>query len=197
MAKKKKSCPTRRCASTMEELDKSMMLRFVLSPDNMVTPDLKGNLPGRGMWVKADKLALSHAIQKNMFAKSAKSKVKIPNDLLERTESLLRKRIMDILALARRSGDALSGFEKVKDMLKTHRADVVLVAGDSKSDSAEKLAGMCRMLSVSFMDGVDGEMLGKIFGNDKATYASVVKCGIANILKYEIGRLNLFLAGEK
>ena len=197
MKKKKESCLERRCISSMEVRQTRTMIRFVLSPDNVVTPDLKNALPGRGMWVTSCRSALQNAVDKNMFSKSAKAKVFVPDDLIERTEMLLRKRIIESVSLARRSGQAISGFEKVKELLKSHQADVILCAGDTKADSAEKLAGMCRMLEVSFFGGVEPLELGKVFGNDKATYAGIVKCGIADTLKYEIDRLNLFLAGEK
>ena len=187
----------RRCVSTREVMEIKTMLRFVLSPDNVVTPDLKGSLPGRGMWVQSSKSALQNAIDKNMFSKSAKNQAIVPEDLLKRTEYLLRKRIVDTLSMGRRSGYAMAGFEKVKEMLKSHRAKVVFCAGDSTTDSAQKLAGMCRMIEVSYVTNIQPSELNKVFGNDKAIYASIAKCGIAKTLKFETDRLNLFLAGEK
>ena len=68
----------RRCVSTREVMEIKTMLRFVLSPDNVVTPDLKGALPGRGMWVQSSKSALQNAIDKNMFSKSAKTQAIVP-----------------------------------------------------------------------------------------------------------------------
>ena len=197
MKDRTESSTERRCISTREVMDIKKMIRFVLSPDSVVTPDLKGALPGRGMWVQSSKIALQNAIDKNMFSRSAKTQAIIPEDLLERTEALLRKRIVDTLSMGRRSGYAMAGFEKVKDMLKSHRAKVVFCAGDSTTDSAQKLAGMCRMLDVSYVSIITPSELSKIFGNDKATYASIAKCGIAETLKFEADRLNLFLAGEK
>jgi len=39
-------------------LAKSELVRFVLGPNNMIYPDLENKLPGRGMWVKAERSAI-------------------------------------------------------------------------------------------------------------------------------------------
>ena len=63
----------RRCIARQESLPKEQMIRFVLSPDNVVTPDVSGRLPGRGIWVSADKKSLKKAIARNLFARAAKA----------------------------------------------------------------------------------------------------------------------------
>ena len=62
----------RRCIVTRQALEKPAMIRFVLDPDGRVVPDLKEKLPGRGLWVTADRAILAQAAAKNAFAKAAK-----------------------------------------------------------------------------------------------------------------------------
>ena len=51
--------PERQCAVTRTRLPKEAMIRFVLSPDNVVTPDIAARLPGRGVWVAAERRHVS------------------------------------------------------------------------------------------------------------------------------------------
>ena len=45
----------RRCALTRMRLPKEDLIRFVLAPSGEIVPDLKERLPGRGVWVTADR----------------------------------------------------------------------------------------------------------------------------------------------
>ena len=54
-------------------MESAEMLRFTITPDNMVVPDFKKRLPGKGIYVACSKSSLSIAIEKNLFAKAAKN----------------------------------------------------------------------------------------------------------------------------
>jgi len=70
----------RRCIVERVSADKNQLIRFVLGPDNLVYADIKGNLPGRGVWVGAKKELVEQAIAKNLFARGFKAGCKIPDD---------------------------------------------------------------------------------------------------------------------
>ncbi|HAL06579.1 MAG TPA: hypothetical protein DCP26_04360 [Brevundimonas sp.] len=59
--------------ASRQALDESRLIRFVAGPDGAVVPDLARKLPGRGLWVAADRVSLEAAIKKNMFARAAKA----------------------------------------------------------------------------------------------------------------------------
>src|SRR5689334_903135 len=81
------------------------MIRFVPAPDGTVTPDLARKLPGRGLWVAADRASVEHAARKNLFARAAKAKLSASPDLADHVERLLSTRLLSGLGLARRAGD--------------------------------------------------------------------------------------------
>ena len=62
------------------------MLRFVGRVGQVVQFDAKEVLPGRGMWLHANKNCLQKAITKKIFYKAAKGTVKIPDDLMEKVK---------------------------------------------------------------------------------------------------------------
>ena len=71
----------RRCVATGETLPEAALIRFALAPDGVVTPDVAAKLPGRGVWVRADRASLEMATRKGGFARGFKEKVKVPEGL--------------------------------------------------------------------------------------------------------------------
>jgi predicted RNA-binding protein YlxR (DUF448 family) len=126
--------PERRCIATMESLPQSGMIRFVLSPDKEVTPDLAARLPGRGAWVGASREAMELAVKKGAFARAFKAQVKVPNNLADCVEKLLVSRILDQLGLARRAGDLILGYEQVREAIQTARPYCLIEASDGAAD---------------------------------------------------------------
>ena len=81
---------TRTCFVCKTIAPREQMLRFVGRPGQVVQFDAKEVLPGRGMWLHADKSCLEKAIEKRIFYKAAKGTVKIPNDLMQVVEQRLQ-----------------------------------------------------------------------------------------------------------
>ena len=109
--------PERKCIVSGESQPKAGLIRFVLGPEDMIVPDIQGRLPGRGIYVSADREALAKASKKNLFSRAARQPVKVPDDLPELVERLLVQRVIDLISLGRKAGDAICGYEKVKDWL--------------------------------------------------------------------------------
>jgi predicted RNA-binding protein YlxR (DUF448 family) len=120
-------------------MEEERLIRFVAGPEGAVTPDLARKLPGRGMWVAASREAVEQAARKNLFARSAKAKLSAPGDLADQVEMLLRRRILDGLGLARRAGDLILGFEKVRDTVLSGKAAWLIEASDGSADGRRKL----------------------------------------------------------
>src|SRR5438445_7034317 len=119
--------PLRTCIVTGTEAAPEWMIRFVVGPEGEVVPDLARCLPGRGMWVRAERSAVERATAKNLFAKAARASVRAPADLPERVERLLLERVLADLGRARRAGRAVAGFVKVEQMIGQCRAGLLVV----------------------------------------------------------------------
>ncbi|MGE4352317.1 MAG: RNA-binding protein [Bdellovibrionales bacterium] len=130
----------RRCLVCKEDKPKSELIRFVLGPDRRVVPDLAERLPGRGLWVSADQAALSEAISKNLFSRAAKTKAFLPDNLLAQVETLLAKRCLDLLGLARGAGVVVTGQPQVEQALSKGVLAFVLFAKDAGRDCRKKLS---------------------------------------------------------
>lgn len=127
-----------------EVLPESRLIRFVAGPDGSVVPDLARKLPGRGIWVAAERGAVETAARKGLFSRAAKARLSAPEDLPDLVERLLHRRCLEQLGLARREGVLISGFEKCLAALKGGRAAWLIEASDSAPDGRNKLLAAAR-----------------------------------------------------
>lgn len=82
---------TRTCFVCKTPAPRAEMLRFVGRAGQTVCFDAKEVMPGRGMWLHANKACLEQAIDKKLFYKAAKGTVHIPTDLMCVVEQMLEK----------------------------------------------------------------------------------------------------------
>ncbi|MBO0756298.1 MAG: RNA-binding protein, partial [Bradyrhizobiaceae bacterium] len=133
---------TRLCAATRAVKPIEDMIRFVRDPGGAVVPDLKRKLPGRGVWVTAQRVALAQAINCGAFRRSFKSEVTVSKDLLASVERLLERSVLDALAIARKAGDVVTGFAAVADAIETKPVIALLHAQDAAVEGHRKLASL-------------------------------------------------------
>jgi predicted RNA-binding protein YlxR (DUF448 family) len=129
---------------TGEVMDAERLIRFVGGPGGVVVPDLAGKLPGRGIWVAADRASIEAAAKKNLFSRAAKTKLIPPPDLAGQVETLLLRRLLAGLGLARRGGELTFGFEKVYAAVAAGRVAWLAEASDGAEDGRRKLLGLAR-----------------------------------------------------
>ncbi len=184
--KLKKSQPERRCIVTHASQPKAGLIRFVVSPDNEIIPDLSEKLPGRGIWISAERAHLETAIDKKMFARAAKAKVVVPDDLLSRIGQLLVKRCQDLISMARRADQLVVGFDRVAEALERGKVGAVAIASDagrgrgyiSAATDGEPVLG-----------GMTGEELATAANKGAISFAAILKSGLADALIREHERL--------
>jgi predicted RNA-binding protein YlxR (DUF448 family) len=129
----------RTCIVTRKTAEPDELIRFVVSPDGVVVPDLKRKLPGRGCWVTADRLHVDKAAGKNLFARVFKKGVTLPPDLGAMVDSLLAKSALGALGLARKAGAVALGATKVESAVRSGRALLVLHAEEAAADGLRKI----------------------------------------------------------
>jgi len=177
--------PMRTCIATGVEGAPETMIRFVVGPDGEVVPDLARRLPGRGMWVRAERAALERAVEKKLFSRAARAPVKASAELVDRVERLLLERGLADLGRARRAGRAVAGFVKVEQMIGRHQAGLLVVAEDADGDGLQKL----RATGLPLERLGDATALGGIFGREQAVYVAIARddAGGAFIERISVG----------
>lgn len=134
--------PERTCIVTRVAQPLQGLIRFGLSPDGVITPDIKGKLPGRGAWVTGTRSVLEEAIKRKAFARSLKQPVTVPADLVDLVERLLVADVRQFLALANKAGLVITGFAKVEAA--AGRAIALVSASDGGEDGKRKLRQAAR-----------------------------------------------------
>jgi hypothetical protein len=181
---------TRRCIVAGDIRPKAELVRCVVGPDGAIVPDIAGRLPGRGLWLTARRDIVATAVAKRIFARAARSQVGVDDGLADRIEQLLAKRCCEILGLARRAGQALAGFEKVRALVASGGAAVLVEAADGGSDSRAKLAALAPRLPV--IDRLSAAELSAALGREHVAHAALMPGRLAAAFVAEAARLGGF-----
>ncbi|MCH4025198.1 RNA-binding protein [Acetobacter fabarum] len=184
----------RRCAVTREEGIPAQMVRFVISPSSIVVPDLDARLPGRGIWLSARRDVIEQASKRGVFARSARMQVKVPEDLLSQVEVGLHRRMIEVVGLARRAGQAISGFVKVREWVMQRRAAVIVHASDGSREELDRLISGGRDIPV--VDALSSEELAKVFGRERVVNVALAAGGLATRLCCENRRFAGVAVGD-
>lgn len=137
--KKTRNGAERRCIATQSSFGVEQLIRFVLSPEGVVTPDLAAKLPGRGIWVQANRTAMETAITKNAFSRAAKAQATIPEGLNDLVIELMLKRAVEALSLCRKAGLAIVGFDSTLSAMVSGKASVLVQASDGSEGQKKKI----------------------------------------------------------
>ena len=147
--------PLRTCIVTRQEQAPDALIRFVLSPAGVVVPDIRGKLPGRGVWVTGSAAIVRQAVKRRAFergfklaAKGAKGPVKpeselpaqiVGGDIAAEVGRLLEVDCLASLSMVNKAGLVVAGFGKVEDEIASGVAGVIH-ASDGKDDGKRKLS---------------------------------------------------------
>ena len=139
-----RSATMRMCAVSREVRPVDELIRFVLSPQGEVVPDLKRKLPGRGLWIAASRARVAEAVRRNQFSRGFKADVRAARTLPADTENLLVRSAVEALAMAAKAGQVVSGFAKVEEALGGGQATALIHASDGAADGIRKLDAKVR-----------------------------------------------------
>lgn len=179
--------PERRCLVTRRTDQQTRLLRFVLDPERRVRLDLEQRLPGRGMWLSADRDVVNRAVSRNLFAKAARGPARAEPDLVQEVERLLARHALDTLGLARRAGQVVAGFQQVQAMLRSGAAAVLLAAADGASDGRRKIRRLAPDLPL--ITAFSSTEMGAALGRESVVHVALARGGLARRLICDVERL--------
>ena len=183
----------RRCLATGRIAPKTSLIRFVIAPDGAAVPDLAERLPGRGLWISADRAVMDAACRGNKFARAAHRPVAVDPHLPATIERQLITRCCDAIRLARRAGHAVFGFERVRTWIAQQvpggEADILLLAADSAADAAR--VGVFGGSSMRDRYQLGGSRIGSVLCQGTGCLRRGVwrrDCGTAGDRRWAVGR---------
>ncbi len=162
------------------------MLRFVVGPDQVLVFDVTATLPGRGLWLSASGDVIQKSLKTGIFSRAAKQNVTVPPDLGVRVEQALRRRVAELIGLARRGGNAISGFEKAREFMASGKAGLVVQAADGSLEERARFIGGRDIPVVSALSAAE---LGRIFGREQAVHVAIAAGQLAVRIQNDVLRL--------
>ncbi|ACL59484.1 RNA-binding protein [Methylobacterium nodulans] len=194
----------RTCLVTRTAQNPSGLIRFALSPDGAVVPDLKARLPGRGAWVTATRAAVTEAVRKRLFQRAFKGRATVvPADLADVIEAGLRQDLRQALSLANKAACVVTGFTKVESAVASPAGIAALVhASDASPDGRRKLAQALRrrygdaISGIPVVDDLSSEELDMALGRDHVIHAALVAGAGTTGLLARWRRLRTFRGAE-
>ena len=164
--------PHRQCIVTRYNFPQEAMIRFVRTPDGVAVPDVSSKLPGRGAWVTASREAVEQAVKKDAFSRAFKTKTPAAEGLLALVELQLVRRCIGLLGMARKAGEAIIGFDQVRDYLRKDAPGYLLEATDGSKDGRNKVHFLAKALydTPRTAGALTSAELGMAFGRERVIH---------------------------
>jgi predicted RNA-binding protein YlxR (DUF448 family) len=187
----------RTCIVTGEKAAPDAMLRFALSPEGVVTPDIRRKLPGRGVWTRLDHAAVARAAAKG-FARGFRQPVQASPELAAEVDRLLEADALQFLGLVNKAGLVVAGAAKVESALKSGRVVALIHALEGKADGIEKLdrfaAGQSRPPIT--INSFASARLDLALGRTNVIHAAVNAGSASAAFLAKVARLTAYRSGE-
>lgn len=191
----------RLCAATRAARDPDELIRFVADPDGRLVPDVARRLPGRGVWVGADRASIEKAIKTKAFARSLKRQVTVPEGLADMIEAQLVRRLCDALALANKAGLVSTGFEQVDKLVEGGKAAALLHGSDAAAGGRAKLdrkfeaVARDRGTAARIVDALTIDQISLAMGRSNVVHAGLIQGGATTRFLSEAERVERFRSG--
>lgn len=192
---------SRLCAATRVERQTDELIRFVAGPDGAIVPDLTHRLPGRGVWVSAERVAIATAVKTKAFQRSLRKAVTVPADLEAVVERLLVKRALDGLSLANKAGLVTAGFDKVDAAIGRGEVAALLHGHEAAADGRGKLDRKFKAIAAAsgrkapIVDVFTVEQISLAIGRASVVHAALKRGGAVDRFLNDVRRLLHYRTG--
>lgn len=188
--------PQRSCLACRETRDRDQLIRFVLSPQGEVVPDLDAKLPGRGAYTCISAACLAAAVKQRQFGRAFKREVSVPSpdQMAGLVAKLLLGRVMGYVALANKAGKVIAGGSLVGEALKgKNKPGLVLVAQDVSEAIGEKIEAQAAGNGIGCLRILTKDDFGALLGKAPRSAVAVKTSGFVAQLEKNIERYRNFL----
>lgn len=186
--------PRRRPVVGRRSQPRERLVRFVLDEQKRLVPDIPGRMPGRGLWLDADRRVLESAAARRMFGRLGVRDFDA-SGLASEIERQLERRCLELLGLAQRSRAVVVGFESVRRALEEGRAAVVLVARDASPHARKRFRRLPE--GTLRIEAFDRAALGRALGREDVVYAALLPGKLARRFVEDVERLAGFRPAEQ
>ena len=142
------------------------------------------------MWLSADRNTVKTAQAQRQFSRAARRAVSVADDLVDQVESLLAHRCVELIGLARRGGQSICGFEKVRGWLEDGFVGCLVIAEESASGGRDKL--VFKSADAPIIRALTADEIGRAFGRERSVFAALKTGGLARKFVVDAEKLDGF-----
>lgn len=178
------------------------MLRFAVSGEGEVAPDILRKLPGRGVWTRLNRSIVRRAVTKQAFARGFRANVRASPELPELVDRLLEQDALRFLSLVNKAGQVVCGAAKVEAQIRAGVLVGLIHAADGALDGSAKLdrllAGRLgeRAVEVARINLFESRQLDLALGRTNVIHAALVAGPASAAFRAKVLRLTLYRSDE-
>jgi len=197
--------PERTCILSRRTAPKEELIRFALSPDAVVAPDVRARAPGRGAWIGVGRAELDQANAKGKLRGALQrafktNAVSVPADLGERTEAALRQYTLDRLGMEARSGNLINGADRIENAARSGKVALLIHAADASEDGRRRLDQAWRVgggdpRGVIFP--LPRTILSMALGRENVVHVALTDPAAASRVSHALGRWRAFTGPDR
>jgi uncharacterized protein len=193
--------PERTCVVSGLKGSPETMLRFALSSEDVVVPDILHKLPGRGVWTRLDRDVVRQAVAKQAFSRGFRATVKAGPGLAEEIDRLLEADALRFLSLVNKAGLVVVGGVKVEAAIRAKTVVGLIQAADGSLDGASKLERLLkgclgeRAETVAKINLFESRQLDLALGRTNVIHAALNAGPASAAFLAKVARLTLYRPG--
>lgn len=188
---------SRQCVVSRKTLPIGDLLRFALSPEGQIVPDVDAKAPGRGVWVSLSQAMVEEAVAKKAFARSLKQPVEVSQDLAQLARTRLEQRLLGALGLCRKAGQLVTGATKVRAAIEKPGIIALFTSVDARPDGRQKMAGAYTASAagdpIEHFELLTSEQMGLALGLENVIHAALVEGAAARSALFRARQLARYL----
>jgi ribosomal protein L7Ae-like RNA K-turn-binding protein len=153
--------------------------------------DYRHKLPGRGAYTCLDRNCIESAVKRRQFDRAFRSNTRGLDAavLREALRQQIRERILNLLGMARKSANVVSGSSLVMDSLGGRSGlALVLMADDVSAAIGEKVAAKAAMAGIPCFRLFDKGIIGQVLGKGERSVVALKDGLLAESVKTELSR---------
>jgi predicted RNA-binding protein YlxR (DUF448 family)/ribosomal protein L30E len=191
-----KEKPQRSCLGCRQTRDRDLLIRFVLSPQGELVPDIEAKLPGRGAYTCVSGTCLQAALKQRQFSRAFKREVVTvaPDEITGQVGAIMQRRLLGYIGLANKAGQVISGGSLVSDAIRSsQKPGLIMVATDVSESIGEKIELLAAINHIACFRILSKDDFGAILGKAPRSAVAIRAGGFVAQLRHEIERYRNFL----
>ena len=169
-------------------------IKFSLSPENMLVPDLHNNLPGKSIWVPAKKKLIKYIQERDDVKAHFGVSRFFSNDLVYLVKKILRRKILNNISLTKKAGYLAIGLDTIKTQLIEKRHCLIVVARGAKS--LESYSVFSSNNVTCFENLLYQKDLEKSTGNNNVKYVGILSKNFKKTIQVDLNKLKGFMGND-